>query len=213
MVWLIIGIVFAVILLILTLIMLLPVELRLCYTAQSGLDLTAQVLWWRRPLNRAKKKSSSASKPKPAKKPPQEKPSVGATAGQTAAMLKAALKPLGGLIRQVEIRRLQVTAVCAGDDPAAAAMDYGVACAAVYPMVGWLKGAAKAPENAIDVRLYCDFNRAASAFEADILLRLRVFYAAVAAVRFGWRYWKQKRGEDTHHAEEKASKPSGSGAG
>lgn len=86
------------------------------------------------------------------------------------------------LLKRVKLKKLRLYAVCAGDDAADAAMDYGLVCSAVYPFVGYLETSLKMPKNACDIQVGCDFEGDAY-FETEITAKLRVIHILRAIYR------------------------------
>ena len=78
------------------------------------------------------------------------------------------------LLKRMRIKRFRLIAVCAGEDAADTAIEYGVLCSAVYPLLGYIETNVKSMKNT-DVRIGCDFENEAY-FETDIHIRLRVIH-------------------------------------
>lgn len=64
---------------------------------------------------------------------------VSATAGQIADILMSLLGRVVWILKYCVAERFFIKAVCAGDDAADAAMEYGAVCAVVYPLVGYFR--------------------------------------------------------------------------
>ncbi len=62
------------------------------------------------------------------------------------------------LLKYCTVKKLRIFAVCADSDAADAALDYGLACAAVYPFCATLTSNIKTAEKAEDIAVYCDFD-------------------------------------------------------
>jgi hypothetical protein len=86
------------------------------------------------------------------------------------------------LVKRVKLKRFSLTAVCAGDDAADAAMDYGLACSAVYPFVGYLQTSFDLPERATDIRIACDFEGEAQ-LHTELYAKLRIIHILRAILR------------------------------
>lgn len=79
------------------------------------------------------------------------------------------------LFKRLRLDRLHVIAVCSGDDAAESATDYGLVCAAVYPLVGYLMGNINAKKGAEDVQIGCDFD-GNGYFECEITVSVRLMF-------------------------------------
>lgn len=101
---------------------------------------------------------------------------VSATAGQIVDILMSLLGRVVWILKYCVAERLHIKAVCAGDDAAEAAMEYGAVCAVVYPLVGYFETVMRVRESGFDVDVTCDFESADTVFELDTVLRVRVFY-------------------------------------
>ena len=82
---------------------------------------------------------------------------------------------IGWLLRKFRIHRLHILAICGGEDAADAAMDYGLVCAAIYPLVGYLETNLKTDKNAQDIQIGCDFEGNAK-FDLDVYVSIRIIH-------------------------------------
>lgn len=75
--------------------------------------------------------------------------------------LFAVVKPLVGrifrLLHHCSFRKFDLQIHVAGDDAADAAFDYGIICAAVYPLVGLLESVIRFRRRSVDIQ--CDYSR------------------------------------------------------
>ncbi len=62
------------------------------------------------------------------------------------------------IIKKLRLDRLHILAVCSGEDAADSATDYGLVCAAVYPLIGYITANVNAKKHAEDVQIGCDFD-------------------------------------------------------
>ena len=105
---------------------------------------------------------------------------VSATAGHIADILMSLLGRVVWILKYCVAERFFIKAVCAGDDAADAAMEYGAVCAVVYPLVGYFQTVMRVREKGFNVDVTCDFESADTVFELDTVFRVRVFYVVVA---------------------------------
>ena len=74
-------------------------------------------------------------------------------------------------VRKCKIVRFRVKAVSGGED---AALDYGTACAVVYPLAAWLKNNLKMTRRAMKIELGWDYDRSEALYEVYFALRIRL---------------------------------------
>lgn len=86
------------------------------------------------------------------------------------------------LLKKIRVQRFRILAICGGNDAADAAMEYGVVCAAVYPLVGYIETNLNTEKNSMDIQIGCDFENDAY-FETDFRIRLRIIYVVRAVFR------------------------------
>ena len=79
------------------------------------------------------------------------------------------------LFKKVRVHRFHVLAVCGGSDAADVAMEYGLVCASIYPLVGYIETNFDTKQNATDVQIGCDFENEAY-FETDFIIKLRLIH-------------------------------------
>lgn len=108
---------------------------------------------------------------------------VSGTLGQLVSALRTLIDAILQILPFVRLRRLKLRAVCAGEDAADAAMDYGAACAVVYPLIGYLETVFKTRPNAADVRISCDFSAPESSYALEAALSVTIFRILQAAIR------------------------------
>jgi hypothetical protein len=77
------------------------------------------------------------------------------------------------ILRYCSVPKCRITAVSGGED---AAMEYGITCAAVYPLVAYLKNKVQVRERALKVDLRCAYGLNDSIFELDLAVRVKVFH-------------------------------------
>ena len=100
------------------------------------------------------------------------------------ALVKNLLGPLGGLLKTVRISKLQLRAVCAGEDPADVAMEYGLVCAAVYPFIGYLQTISNVRKRGVDVGISCDFEQEKPTLSFSATVSAMVLHGGIALLRF-----------------------------
>lgn len=191
----IIGIVLAALLGLVLLVLLLWVDVCAEQTEKHGFRLYLRVLGL--PFGRKTRKKALKNQEKQPKKKPKENLSAnlrkvlglshtekeeggGNTLGETAELVKELVGQILWLVKRFRIPRFRVTVAAGG---AEAALEYGLACAVVYPLATYLQETAGLKERRMQLRLGCDFAREKTLYELELTIRIPVFYAAVAALR------------------------------
>lgn len=77
-------------------------------------------------------------------------------------------------IQRIKIKKLKIYAVTADTDAADAALDYGKLCAVVYPAVSFLQSCIDIDEKGLEISLHCDFDSESPvfSFDTDIVFNL-----------------------------------------
>ena len=89
--------------------------------------------------------------------------------------LKILVSQLRRLLSKCAIRRLKLRIVCAGEDPAETAMEYGAVSSVVYGLAGYLAATCRMKEKTADIQIGCDYNSTKWEFSYDIVLAVRMF--------------------------------------
>lgn len=79
------------------------------------------------------------------------------------------------LLKYCRIHKLRIFAVCADEDAADAAIDYGLVCAAVYPFSAVITSNIKTAKNAEDISVLCDFE-GEKKLEFDLTVSVRIIH-------------------------------------
>ena len=77
------------------------------------------------------------------------------------------------ILKRCRIIRFKIAAYCGGED---APLDYGTACAVIYPLVSYLESAAGLRPKAEELTIVCDDDRQQTALELEIFVRVRVVH-------------------------------------
>lgn len=105
------------------------------------------------------------------------------TFGKTIDIVKFLIKQLGNLIKRVKVKKLNIEYICAGDDAANTAVNYGLLCAFVYPFVTYIKETTNSKNSQLSVNLNCDFDLNEPYFEFYFQVKLRVIYALIVFLK------------------------------
>ena len=77
------------------------------------------------------------------------------------------------ILKRCRITRCKVAVLCGGED---APLDYGTACAVVYPLISYLESAAGLRPKAEKITILCDDDRQETILELEIFVRVRVVH-------------------------------------
>lgn len=97
-----------------------------------------------------------------------------------AATLKETLQTLADLLgrilwilRYCRIIKCRIHSVSGGED---APLDYGTACAVIYPLVTYFESAARLRPRAEEICIECDYERSEGFLEAEIVVRVHILH-------------------------------------
>ncbi len=93
------------------------------------------------------------------------------------------LREIGEMLPGCKVKKLKVSAVFSGDDPAKEAMTYGLACAAFYPFIGVIQSFMKVSEDGTEVDMRCAFGEEEASVIFETLVSASVFSLVRTAVR------------------------------
>ena len=105
---------------------------------------------------------------------------VAETAGDLALILKELLGRIVWILPRCKVKTLRIRSVSGGEDAAAVAMDYGMVCAVVYPLIGWIKSALRVSRRGEQVEIGCDYDAEGSTFEMNVRLSVRIWTVLLA---------------------------------
>lgn len=117
-----------------------------------------------------------------------EESGLAATISGTALTLKLLLDRILWLLPRCKLRKLKIISVSADADAADAALQYGAACAVLYPLIAYLETVMKVRKKEVDTRITCDFEAAEPIFELDMEFRLSI----LLALRVLWHIAKEQ---------------------
>lgn len=102
---------------------------------------------------------------------------LASTIGGTALTLKLLLDRILWLLPRCHLKKLKVVLVSANADAAEAALQYGAACAVLYPLITYLETKMRVRKKAVDTCITCDFDAQETIFELDMQFGLSVWLA------------------------------------
>lgn len=96
-------------------------------------------------------------------------------------LLKSIVSEVLFIIKKCRLICCRITSINGGED---AAINYGIACAAVYPTVAYLENVMKTKKNTFDLNVRCDYEQAQSHHEIYAIIRFKIFHILSALLRF-----------------------------
>ena len=93
------------------------------------------------------------------------------TLSETVSTVMLLLNRILWLLKRSRIPTCRIVSVSGGED---AAIDYGIACAALYPLAGYLQATARACKPQLDLR--CDYEQPKGTFDLKLVIRVRVLH-------------------------------------
>ncbi|MDR0890303.1 MAG: hypothetical protein LBM28_06645 [Oscillospiraceae bacterium] len=203
-----------------TAILLIPLRVFMRYSPEGGMDVYAKILFFRLGgAGRKRAKPASAAKKSKAKKSASplrrllnflgigdmqsvsdgkrsaSAKGIGATLNQILGILRALTKRARWLLGKCVMRRLDLRIIVADEDAADAAFDYGMLCAAVYPLIALLESLLRVKRRQVDI--LCDYTFSKTQVHFDGLLRLRLVHIVRLLLFLLWDYirkiWEDKQ--------------------
>ena len=107
---------------------------------------------------------------------------IAGTVGDLALVLKELLGRVIWILPRCRVKTLRIRAISAGEDAAAVAMDYGMVCAVVYPLIGWIESALRVSRRGKKVEIGCDYDAEESTFEMNVRLSVRIWTVLLALI-------------------------------
>ncbi len=95
------------------------------------------------------------------------------TVKETADVLLAILNRVVWILRYCRIKKCDIMSISAGDD---AAIDYGTACAVIYPLVGYMKANFSVNERRLNVDIRCDYLNEEASYNVNLELRVKTVH-------------------------------------
>lgn len=108
---------------------------------------------------------------------------IGETLTEEIRVIISLLREVARLLPRCKVRKLKLNAVFSRDDPAEEAMDYGMACAVVYPFIGLVESFMKVLKRGLQVDMRCSFGTEAAKVTFETVIGTTVFRLAEVLVR------------------------------
>lgn len=190
--------VIAAVLLIIGLILIIPADVGIGTFTGERFRFTVRVLFLKFGTNSGKKKEkdekSGADKLRKLLglgKSDGKKKNASASASDTVEIALSLIRSVGKMILKCPVKKLYIKSVSAGD-AAEAAFDYGVACSVIYPAVGLLESQFSVSEKGKDITVLCDYEKEDAVFEAEAVIRIRLFRLLGVLITVLKEYFKTK---------------------
>ena len=190
----ILGFVILAVVLIITILLFLPIRLLIFTDKNNKVKIKFKYLWFTFGVNSKSGNNSILKEIKEALglskidsaesiKDNAKRSGVSATAKQIIGIIKSFIDKTFWLLKHSKVQKLNINSVSAGEDAADAAMDYGLACAVIYPLISFIESSLNVKKNSINLDLRCDFDAKKSLFSLDIIFSITVIYVIIAFFR------------------------------
>ena len=169
----------------------LPIKLMIFTDKQGRIKVKSKILWFTINANSSNNKSSDTIKKvllgdrvsdKAAMKETTENEGVGAAVRMFLSLAENLLDRVKWLLSKCRVCRLLLHVTVAHEDAAVAAIEYGSISAAIYSLSGLIDAQMKVNKNALDVKVFCDFQKIKSSYMLDACLSIRICWAIAAIV-------------------------------
>lgn len=107
-----------------------------------------------------------------------------------AGILKLVFSALGQIARKFRVCRAKLQVTTAGEN---AAMEYGAACAILYPLSAFLQNHSQVKSRAVETDIRCDFEAFEGDISYDLLLRIFVGNLIPIGLRILKTLWKESK--------------------
>lgn len=105
------------------------------------------------------------------------------TVGEELRIIISLLREVVRFLPKCVIKKLKVDAVLSEEDPAEEAMDYGLVCAVVYPLIGFIESFIRFSKRAMQVNVRCSFGKEKPKAVVEVVIGTKVFRLAEILVR------------------------------
>ncbi len=199
--WIFLGIVLFIILLV-TVILLLPIDLLISVGTDSKLAVRVRFLF---KTYGGGGSSSNGTFPKAIKKllginsletkeikKDVKKRGVQSTVSQTFDILLDLIHEIKRTVRHCVATKFHLNVVCADENAGDAAINYGVACAVIYPAISFLESLIKMRNSGKHINISCDFEGDKTKIYCDAIVRIRICHIAATLLRVAFKAAKRE---------------------
>ncbi len=120
-------------------------------------------------------------------------------------ILRPALDAMGRMIRKIRIDELRIHYTAGSEDPASAALQYGLVSAGLGVLLGQLEAACRVKKRQVEIDI--DYELTGPEVQARASLSLRLWQMVGLIVRFGVRYLKQQKGKPDQSGKDRQAAP------
>lgn len=184
------GIVGIVLLVLLALVLLLPIRLFITTDEQNKVKVKVQILCFAFAGKPSEGKKSSDKLQKlllgdrfageDALKESTKDEGIGNTVQAALALIENVCSRVRWLLSKCRVHRLLAHITAAHEDAAVAAIEYGSLSTSVYSLGGMIDANMRVDKDALDIRVFCDFQQKKPTAVLDVRLSLRVCWAVFA---------------------------------
>lgn len=96
------------------------------------------------------------------------------------------------LLPHCTVKNLYLKIKCAEDDAALTALCFGAVSSVVYPLLGFIENKMKVDKGAFDLKIGCDYNSRKPEFDFNATIKVTILFAAIAIIRLIIKEYKSK---------------------
>ena len=110
--------------------------------------------------------------------------SLSASAENVKEILTSVFDIILNAVSKCRLKKFNLKLICAENDAAKAAVEYGIASAVIYPFIGIIKNKVNCSKNAVNINLGCKYNSDETEFLFETVISFKVLYLVSALIKF-----------------------------
>lgn len=115
-----------------------------------------------------------------------EKKGLTETVTATCHLLFSLIEEIIKLLKRVTVKKLYIDVFATGEDAAKTAINYGLCCAAVYPICGLVNSKLRVKEGAQKINISSGFEKGEGHFACDIIMSVRASTILARIIKLVW---------------------------
>lgn len=93
-------------------------------------------------------------------------------------------KQVADLVKHCKLEKLNIVYISGGEDAGEIAVNYGIACSVIYPVSGVLQSIMQVNNDGLSLDVRCDFQSEDTLFSLKTVISVKVVHLLVAIVKF-----------------------------
>lgn len=158
-------------------IMLIPVKLIL-KSEENNLKILIKVLFFKIDPNELSNEEEKQNKPQKKNEKKEFKERI-ENVKLILKKVKAVLKKLGSILRVMKLEKLNLKFISGGEDAVKSAINYGIACSVIYPVISHIQSAMKVRRKRVSIDVGCVFENVPYEFNFEAVISIKIFHLLV----------------------------------